>query len=110
MNKGVKIESEDSETMESKIESLSATVAAMGVKIDGVIEASKNHENISDLQAQLGSQLKQIMGLEEVIFNRTAVFRAVKILATNYDILRVFSAMPADFKRIFLLDIAENGI
>uniref|UniRef100_A0A803P7L2 Uncharacterized protein n=1 Tax=Cannabis sativa TaxID=3483 RepID=A0A803P7L2_CANSA len=95
--------------MESKIERLSATMAEMEVKIDGIIEASKNHENISDLQAQLGSQLKQIVGsIHE--YNQTKIFRGVMILATNYDILRVFSALPSDLKKSFIFHVSDHGI
>ncbi|KAM6592424.1 hypothetical protein CsatA_000127 [Cannabis sativa] len=95
--------------MESKIERLSATMAEMEVKIDGVIEASKNHENISNLQAQLGSQLKQIMG-SDLQYYQTKIFRAVMILATNYDLLRVFSSLPPDLKKTFIFHIADHGI
>ncbi|KAF4385297.1 hypothetical protein G4B88_026580 [Cannabis sativa] len=63
----VKIESIDTEIAESKIESLSSSMAVIEEKIDDLIEASKNpnhgdNNNVICLQAQLGRELAEIMG------------------------------------------------
>ncbi|KAM6568116.1 hypothetical protein CsatB_016101 [Cannabis sativa] len=111
----VKIESIDTEIAESKIESLSSSMAVIEEKIDDLIEASKNpnhgdNNNVIYLQAQLGRELAEIMGPASDYSNKIIYLRGVTILATNHDLLMVFSTMPIDWKRSYIYHIGSDSV
>ncbi|PON79139.1 hypothetical protein TorRG33x02_236510, partial [Trema orientale] len=91
--------------MEEEIENISASIAAMGLKIDGLVNALKNNGEVVELQAKLGFELQKIRGLTD-----REIFRAINILGTNYDLLRVFSALPQDMKRSYVQNLCTYGL
>ncbi|PON32930.1 hypothetical protein PanWU01x14_357050 [Parasponia andersonii] len=88
-----------------EIENMSASIAALGLKIDGLVNAAKNNGEVAELQAKLGFELQQIRGLTD-----REIFRAINILGTNYDLLRVFSALPKDMKRSYVQNLSIYGL
>ncbi|PON32927.1 hypothetical protein PanWU01x14_357020 [Parasponia andersonii] len=92
--------------MEEEIENISVSIAAMGHKIDGLVNAAKDNGEVVELQAKLAFELQKVRGQ----LSDRDVFRALNILATNYDLLRVFSAMPREMKVAYVRDLGTYGI
>ncbi|KAM6568115.1 hypothetical protein CsatB_016100 [Cannabis sativa] len=109
--------------MRVKIESLSATMNELEI-IKDLMEAiyaenpnynhadnnNNNNNNITNLQGQLGRELTELYGHPISSTNYATIFRAISIIAANHDFLRVFLAMPKDWKKKCISDIGhDNG-
>ncbi|KAM6592425.1 hypothetical protein CsatA_000128 [Cannabis sativa] len=104
--------------MRVKIESLSATMNELEI-IKDLMEAiysenpNCNHgdnNNITNLQGQLGREFTELYGHPISSTNYATIFRAISFVAANHDVLRVFLAMPKDWKKKCISDIGHvNG-
>lgn len=96
---------EMAQNMSDTIADLELKIDAMGLKIDGLVNASKTNGEVADMQTKLGLVLWKIGGL-----THREIFRAINILATNYDLLRVFFSMPEEMKRLYIQNLTLYGL
>ncbi|PON33240.1 Myb/SANT-like domain containing protein [Parasponia andersonii] len=93
------------EEMGKNFGKMSASIATMKQKIEGLTKVWSNNREVADMQSKLDKELTQIEGLTEL-----QVFRATNILATKHDLLRVFFSMSKERKRAYVFNLLEYGL
>ena len=91
--------------MHKDFSNMAFAIATMAPKLDGLINVLSYEKEVADLQAKLKNELNNMEGL-----SRLQLFRATNMLAKDHDLLRVFFTMPAEEKKIYIMDLLEHGL
>ncbi|CAN6579235.1 unnamed protein product [Malus baccata var. baccata] len=102
---GRRVKAKVMEEMTKNFGSMAASVQAMTSKIDALIKVLSTDKQVAELQAKLDGELSKIEGLTGL-----QVFRAINILATNHDLLRVFFTMSEERKKVYITHLLEYGL
>lgn len=102
---GRRVKAKVMEEMTKNFGSMAASVQAMTSKIDALIKVLSTDKQVAELQAKLDGELSKIEGLTGL-----QVFRAINILATNHDLLRVFFTMSEERKKVYITHLLEHGL
>lgn len=102
---GRRVKAKVMEEVTKNFGSMAASVQAMTSKIDALIKVLSTDKQVAELQAKLDGELSKIEGLTGL-----QVFRAINILATNHDLLRVFFTMSEERKKVYITHLLEHGL
>ncbi|CAB4281639.1 unnamed protein product [Prunus armeniaca] len=91
--------------MSNKFGLMAEAVVGMAPQLPGLINVLSTENDLVDMQAKLGGELRKIEFLSPL-----QVFRITNVLAKEHDLLRVFFTINDEEKKDYVFNLMEHGL